>query len=204
MLFHNDSFIIHKDTFSLIQDLQSQEFLKDFYLVGGTALALQIGHRNSVDIDLFTQKDFSTEKLEEKVLKKFNYFKTNEDENTLMCIINNVKVDFLKHSQQFINQPITEEKITFLSKEDIAAMKLNAIAKSGQRLKDFIDLYYLLDFFSVKEMLNFYEIKYPNSNPLIPLKALTFFDDIDEKIDPPILRKKISLKKIKDKILKRI
>ena len=55
--------------------------------------------------------------------------------------------------------PITEEGITFLSKEDIAAMKLNAIINSGQRLKDFIDIYFLLEHFSIKDMLGFFETK---------------------------------------------
>ena len=199
-MFHKDSFIIEPQTFSLIQELQKNEFLKNFHLVGGTSLALMIGHRNSIDIDLFTTEDFSTEKLEEKVLKNFEYFKTNEDENTLMCVINGVKTDFLKHDYPLVNQPITEENIRFLSKEDNAAMKLNAIAKSGKRIKDFIDIYYLLESFSLKQMLEYYQIKYPKSNPLIALKALQYFDDIDENFDYPKLRKPLSLKDIKKRI----
>ena len=100
----------------------------------------------------------------------------------------------------FINPPITEEGITFLSKEDIAAMKLNAIINSGQRLKDFIDIYFLLEHFSVADMLGFFEKKYPNTNPLIALKAINYFEDIDETINPPRLPKPLPLRKIRQRI----
>lgn len=92
---------------------------------------------------------------------------------------------------------MNEEGITYLSKEDIAAMKLNAIAGSGQRLKDFIDVYFLLEWHSVNEILEFYSIKYPNSNPLIALKAISYFNDIDPEIDPPQMKQPVSLDSIK-------
>ena len=79
-------------------------------------------------------------------------------------------------------------------------MKLSAISNSSQRLKDFIDVYFLLQYFSVNDMLGFFEIKYPHVNALIPLKALNYFDDIDENIDPPKLLNPVSLKQIKQRI----
>ncbi len=63
-------------------------------------------------------------------------------------------------------------------------MKLNAISNSDKRLKDFIDVYFLLEHYSLNEMIEFYTIKYPRFNPLIPLKAVAYFDDIDPAIDP--------------------
>jgi len=199
-----DPFIIKPETFSLIQELQSLEILKDFYLVGGTALALKLGHRNSIDIDLFTQNEFSTQEIEEAIAKNKIYTKSFERQNTLMCFINSIKTDFIRHNYPFINKPITEEGITYLSLEDIAAMKLNAIAQSGKRLKDFIDIYYLLEHFSVNQMLNFYSIKYPNSNKIIALRGLEYFDDIDLNIDPPILKKPLPISKIKKRIIEGI
>ena len=83
-------------------------------------------------------------------------------------------------------------------------MKLNAIINSGQRLKDFIDVYFLLEHFSVRDMVGFFEQKYPNTNPLVALKALSFFGDIDESIDPPKLLKPIPIKKIKARIYKAV
>jgi hypothetical protein len=199
-MLYKDPFIINPTTFSLIQELQSLPFLKDFYLVGGTALALKLGHRNSIDIDLFTQNEFSTREIAEKLSLNRNFFISFERENTLMCYINSIKTDFIRHNYSFVNEPITEEGITYLSMEDIAAMKLNAIAQSGKRIKDFIDVYYLLEHFSVNEMLSFYEIKYPFSNKLIALRGLEYFNDIDLNIDPPILKKPLPLLKIQKRI----
>jgi hypothetical protein len=84
--------------------------------------------------------------------------------------------------------------------QDVAAMKLNAISNSGKRLKDFIDVYFLLEHFSLKEMIEFYSIKYPRFNPLIALKAISYFDDIDPAIDPPKLWVNLPLPEIKKRI----
>lgn len=200
-MLHKDPFIVETATFELIQKLQKLPELKEFYLVGGTALALQLDHRNSIDIDLFSQNNFQNEKIINHIVAnafvfdvKFNF------ENTIIGFIEKVKVDFIRHGYPFVNPPITEEGITYLSKEDIAAMKLNAISNSGKRLKDFIDVYFLLEHFSLGQMIEFYTIKYPNFNPLIPLKAINYFGDIDPAIDPPKLRKKLSLTEIKKRI----
>jgi Nucleotidyl transferase AbiEii toxin, Type IV TA system len=88
----------------------------------------------------------------------------------------------------------------FLSKEDIAAMKFHAIIQSGKRLKDFIDIYYLLQHFCMKQMLEFFTQKYSYSNPMIAMKAINFFDEIDESIDPPKLLKPITLAQIRKRI----
>jgi hypothetical protein len=199
-MLHKENFIILPSTFKLIPELQSFPFLKEFYLVGGTALALQLGHRNSIDIDLFTQNNFDVDELISLLSKHYQVIPTFSRENTLLSTVNEIKVDFIRHGYPFVNPPITEEGITYLSKEDIAAMKLNAISNSGKRLKDFIDVYFLLEHFSLGQMIEFYTIKYPNFNPLIPLKAINYFGDIDPAIDPPKLRKKLPLTEIKKRI----
>ena len=199
-MLHKDPFIVKPATFQLVQQLQSQPELKEFYLVGGTALALQLGHRNSIDIDLFTENDFEHEYLVKFLGSKFSIQSTFTTKNTLLSVINTIKVDFIRHAYPFVLPPITEEGITYLSKEDIAAMKLNAISNSGKRLKDFIDVYYLLEHFSLQQMIGFYTIKYPNFNPLIALKAINYFDDIDPDIDLPKLKVKLTLTEIKKRI----
>ena len=196
-----DPFVIKPATFELIQELQKLPFLKDFYLVGGTSLALQMGHRNSIDIDLFTQNEFDDGELVQNLSEHFTVQTVYSRKNTIISIINDIKCDFIRHNYELLREPIVEEGITFLSKEDIVAMKLNAIVQSGKRLKDFIDIYYLLEFFSIKEMVAFYSAKYPTMNAMIPLKALTFFHEIDPNLDPPILKKPISVAKIKKRIL---
>lgn len=199
-MLHKDPFIISPQTFRLIQELQQLPALKDFYLVGGTALALQLGHRNSIDIDLFSQNDFTAEEIEELLKPTFSYAFMQSRKNTVLAVVNNIKTDFIKHSYPFILPPITEEGITFLSKEDIAAMKFHAIIQSGKRLKDFIDVYYLLQHVSLQQMLEFFTQKYSYSNPMIAMKALNYFDEIDENIDPPKMLKPITVGQIKKRI----
>ena len=97
-------------------------------------------------------------------------------------------------------KPNNSHETTDISLEDICAMKLFAIQISGKKLKDFIDVYFLLEHFSLNQMLDFYQINYKNSNKLIPLRAINYFDDIDSAIDPPILKKNLSILKIKKRI----
>ncbi|MCW5912463.1 MAG: nucleotidyl transferase AbiEii/AbiGii toxin family protein [Cyclobacteriaceae bacterium] len=199
-MLHKTSSIISPKTFSLIQELQHLPELKKFYLVGGTALALQLGHRNSVDIDLFTQDDFTQEDILNLLKPKYTVREIFQRTNTIIVLVNNVKTDFIKHDYPFIRPPVTEEGITFLSKEDIAAMKFHAIIQSGKRLKDFIDIYFLLEHFSMKQMVDFFSAKYTYSNPMIALKAVNFFDEIDESIDPPKLLKPLKIDQVKKRI----
>ncbi|WP_394776685.1 nucleotidyl transferase AbiEii/AbiGii toxin family protein, partial [Flavobacterium sp.] len=190
-----DPFIIKPETFTLIQELQSLDFLKGFYLVGGTALALKLGHRNSIDIDLFTQDEFDDAQLIENLSEKYKINLVYNRRNTIICAINEIKTDFIRHNYPLLNEPISEEGISYLSLEDIAAMKLNAIINSGKRVKDFIDIYFLLEHFSLNQMLGFYETKYKHSNKMIPLRAVNFFEEIDINIDPPILKKPLPFSK---------
>ena len=199
-MLHKEPHIVSPKTFSLIQQLQSLPELKGFFLVGGTALALQLGHRNSIDIDLFTQNHFNPQHLGSFLKTKFEIRLDYEGDNTLLTIINNIKVDFIKHTYSFIKPPFEQNGITLLSMEDIAAMKLNAIINSGQRLKDFIDIYFLIEHFSLRDMLHFFETKYPGTNGLIALKALTYFDDIDETAQSPMISIPLTLAKIKRRI----
>lgn len=192
--------IISPATFKLIQQLQKLPELKDFFLVGGTALALQIGHRNSIDIDLFTQNNFSEDDILNLLVSRYEIQEIFRRKNTIISLINNIKTDFIKHSYPLILPPITEEGITFLSKADIAAMKFHALIQSGKRLKDFIDIYFLLQYFSMQQLIGFFSKKYSYSNPMIAIKAVNFFDDIDENFDIPKLQQPVNLKQIKKRI----
>ncbi len=199
-MLHKNPFIIAPNTFQLIQQLQILPELKNFHLVGGTALALQLGHRNSIDIDLFVQNDFNVDDIVNLLVTKYEIQEIFRRKNTIISLVNNIKTDFIKHAYPFILPPITEEGITFLSKEDIAAMKFHVIIQSGRRLKDFIDIYYLLQHFSMQQMVEFFTTKYSYSNAMIAMKAVNYFDEIDENIDPPKLLVPITLKQIKNRI----
>ncbi len=199
-MLHKNPELVSPATLDLVRQLQSLPVLTGFCLVGGTALTLQLGHRNSIDIDLFSQNPFAVKSLIEKLKEKFSIQVDIELNNTLLSRVNNIKVDFIAHKYAYVKEPLTEDGITFLSKEDIAAMKLSAISQSGKRLKDFIDIYFLLAHFSLTAMIEFFKIKYPGTNELIPLRAINYFDDIDENMDVPKMLKPLPIKEIKKRI----
>ncbi len=176
--------MLHKETvesttLELLKRLQSQAYLKGFCLVGGTALALRIGHRRSVDLDLFSNFSFDVVPLLENLTADFNFNLFFSANNTIKGSINGVKVDILSHRYPLIKEPFVEEGIEMLSFQDIIAMKLNAISGSGQRVKDFIDIFYLLRKFSIEQMIGFYKEKYTQYNEVSVLKSLVYFDDVD-------------------------
>ena len=169
-----------------------------------TALAIQIGHRLSIDLDLFTQEEIDVNLLNQHLQKEYSFFLSAVEHNTLLGFIDGIKVDFLTHSYQLVEPLEKSEGVKLASLVDIAAMKLNAVALSGQRLKDFIDLYYLLEKFPLNTMLKAYETKYPQSNLLIALKAISYFEDIDPEIDPLNLLQPLPLDTIKKRILEAV
>ena len=198
--------MLHKEavepsTLELLIELQGKDYLQGFYLVGGTALALKIGHRKSVDLDLFSNSDFDAGYILENLAVDFQYKLFFSAGNTLKGRIGPVEVDIIAHRYPLIRRPVEIENITMLSVEDIAAMKLNAIAVSGQRSKDFIDVYYLLEEFSMKELISFYKEKYSQHNEVNILKSITWFEDVD-LANWPVLLKTPSLKW--DSVKKRI
>jgi predicted nucleotidyltransferase component of viral defense system len=175
--------MLHKETvdtstLELLKRLMDDERLKDFVLVGGTALSLQMGHRISVDLDLFVNSDFEAGELREYLEKTYHLETDYMAFATVKGEINGVQVDCIAHSYPWIRPYVEEEGIRLASMEDICAMKLNAIAGNGTRIKDFIDVAYLSSLYSLQQMLSFYEEKY-HANPLMPLKGIVFFDDID-------------------------
>ncbi len=173
-------------TLELIELLQSKEYLIGFHLCGGTALSLFYGHRKSLDIDLFTNFSFDASLVLGNIISDFQFQLSFSAPDTLKGFINNVKVDLLAHNYKYIGDPVRLGRISVLSEKDICAMKLNAIAISGQRAKDFIDIWYLLRKFEVPEILGFYRTKYNQTNDAVILKSLLYFDDVDVA-DWPIL-----------------
>jgi predicted nucleotidyltransferase component of viral defense system len=132
-----------------------KEYLNSFVLVGGTALALQIGNRESIDLDLFSNTDFSSDELLSSLLSEYQIVVNNQLSQTLITTINHVKVDFIKFHYPFIRPFVVIENIRMASVEDIAAMKLDAITGRGSK-KDFYDLFFLLQHYSIDELFSFY------------------------------------------------
>ncbi|HWD90509.1 MAG TPA: nucleotidyl transferase AbiEii/AbiGii toxin family protein [Mucilaginibacter sp.] len=153
--------------------------LADFFLVGGTALSLQIGHRISIDIDLFSLNPFDESGmlayLESEKGFKLDYL----NKNTIKGEIGRTKIDLITHSYPLVKQLELANGIRLASLEDIAAMKLNAIVGNGTRLKDFVDVAFLSCYLSLGQMMDAYEYKYSSRNPVLTLKALLYHNDIN-------------------------
>lgn len=202
-LFLDDKYIA-PDALPLLRALQNDENLQDFFLVGGTALAMQIGHRLSVDLDLFTDKPFDSQALLEYLSSLYGFRASTIFKNTLLGFIGETKVDFVAHQYALVNPLKRADGFRMASLEDIAAMKLNAIVHSGQRLKDFWDIYFLLEKMPLSAMLRCYEAKYPASNAMIALKAVSYFEDINHDLDKPKIWRKITFARLKKRIFKAV
>ncbi len=199
-----NSNIILPQTLLLLEQLMEDNHLQQFYLVGGTSLALQIGHRFSIDLDLFSNEPFNNETLQTYLEEKY-FFETDfVANNTLKGSVKGVKLDFITHAYPLIEPFIIVGNIRLASLKDIVAMKLNAIAHNGTRYKDFIDIYFLLETFSLSEMIEAFVFKYPKSNAIIALKGLGYFEDINFDFDKPILTNTLYFENVKNRIIKAI
>ena len=170
---------IEPKTLELLIDLQNEPLLSTFNLVGGTALALHLGHRKSIDLDFFTSESFDLEEVKMMLIKKYDFKVSYSRSQTLKGFINGVKVDFIKFDYPHLHNCDIIDEVRIESVPDIIAMKLLSITDNGSRIKDFIDIAYLSSWFSLEEMLQFFIRKITNSNIMMPIKALTYFDDID-------------------------
>ncbi|MCH8318385.1 MAG: nucleotidyl transferase AbiEii/AbiGii toxin family protein [Bacteroidetes bacterium] len=183
-------------TLGLLKKLAALKELSEFDLVGGTALALLIGKRFSDDLDFFINKDFDESNLLSKLNEKFHVKVNGLSKNSLNLIINDVKVDILSHQYPKINRSKTLEGIKFSSLEDISAMKVNAITIRGSK-KDFFDVYFLLNRFSLINILTNYQKKYPDVSLTMVYKSLIYFDDAENDLNPKVIEpiKWINVKK---------
>lgn len=195
-------------TLSILKKLMVVPELQDFYLVGGTCLSLRYGHRKSIDLDLFSTKDFDIGSIVQVLEKNFSGFEYRNRNNTIgiFGFIDNVKVDFVKyHYFEVIDKPVVEQGIRMFSDKDIMAMKVFAILKRAQK-KDFWDVAELLQYYPIKDFIISYNEKYPNHQILISIpQALIYFADADESDNPVSLKgqtwtsvKKEIQKKVKD------
>ena len=170
---------VYPNTLELLKSLASQPELAQTRLVGGTALALQYGHRQSIDLDFFGILPEDKEELVEMTKRVGNVLVTNRSKMILQTVINQIKVDFVDYSRyKWIDEPVMGDGFVLASDKDIAAMKVNAIIGRGTR-KDFIDLYVLLQHYSLLEIMAFYKQKYPEFSEYRALLSMTYFEDAE-------------------------
>ncbi|MGE5341277.1 MAG: nucleotidyl transferase AbiEii/AbiGii toxin family protein [Candidatus Omnitrophota bacterium] len=180
------SSILTGDTQKNISIIADLEFLKHFYLAGGTACALHIGHRLSYDLDFFSQEKFDP-LLITRILENLGDFVINySDNDTLIGNFNNTRVSFIYYKYGLLKEFSRFLNINIASLQDIGGMKIEAIAARGKK-RDFVDLYFILKALKMElaEFFTLYKKKYENvkyNEPHI-LKSLTYFDDADNDPD---------------------
>jgi len=178
--------------FSLLNQLMEIPELKDFSLVGGTALSLYFGHRMSVDLDLFSTSQFENTAIIDSLKKRFRDKFIMEEKAPrfgVFCFIQDVKVDIVRHPHPLIRPELNIDDIRMFSIEDIIAMKVQAVLGRGRK-KDFWDIAELLQHFSVADFILFHKEKYASQNLLITVpQAITYFADAEESEDPVSFKK---------------
>ena len=189
---------VRTELLELLTYLMQQDELKDFVLVGGTALSLQIGHRISIDIDLFGKCELENIPFGEILTVFGETTVIKKSKRILIYSVSGIKVDFVDYQYNLLYPPIIEDGIRIASEMDIAAMKLNAITGRGSK-KDFIDLFFLLKKFTIEEMIGFYNEKYSDGSEFLVRKSLNYFDDADKE-PMPIMLVNLSWEEIKSTI----
>jgi len=182
---------IHPETQTLLRSMVLLDQLQSFALAGGTGLALYLGHRVSIDLDFFTRHSFDGIEMFEFLKECYEVSNCSGSANSLSLFVQSdresVKVDMLRHNYRLLQPIRVIDAIPLFSLEDIAAMKMNAIANRGAK-KDFFDIHALLQHFTLQELLNFFEQKYEQLNSFTVLKSLVFFVDAENDPDPMSLQ----------------
>ncbi len=177
--------------------MEAEEF-SEARLVGGTALALQLGHRKSIDLDFFGHIAATTDDLSELYSRIGKAQLLSSSKNINVFLVDGVKVDSVNYQYPWLDAPIVVEGIRLASMRDIAAMKVAAIINRGTK-KDFVDMYFLLKHYSLKEVLGFYTEKYADGSIFIALKSMVYF--VDAESDPmPYMFEDVSWEDVKEEV----
>ena len=169
-------------TLELLRQLSVVPEFSAMRLVGGTSLALQYGHRTSVDLDFFGT--FDSELSFSSILRRYGQLTiVKESSKIKVYLLDGIKVDFVHYDYPWLESPLLVDGLVLATPPDIAAMKVNAIEGRGSK-KDFIDLYYLLQRYTLAEILDFYKQKHPEHSVFRALMSMSYFDDADMQPTP--------------------
>jgi len=167
----------------LLKRLQAIPALSEYRLVGGTALALQIGHRLSDDLDLFGLKSLDENEISKALSKFGDVHLLGISKSISSYTINKVKVDIVNYPFPWLDTVNIIDGIRLATIKDIAAMKIAAITGRGSK-KDFYDLVCILDRFALNDVFDWYQIKYPSASLYLALKSMIYFEDAEPNPDP--------------------
>ena len=189
---------VNEHTLELLRQLSSVPEFSAMRLVGGTSLALQYGHRSSIDLDFFGTFDTDTSFCD--ILRRYGQLSIIKESSKIkIYLLDGVKVDFVYYDYPWIGDSLQVDGLTLATPPDIAAMKVNAIEGRGSK-KDFIDLYYLLQYYTLHEILGFYKQKYPEHSVFRALMSMSYFDDADVQPTPRLFTQ-VSWEDMKEYIL---
>lgn len=171
------------------------------YLAGGTALALQLGHRISVDLDYFSPDPLPPQ-LDELIARAGEAHVVAREPRTLHAVIGNVQASFFQYQYPLIGEVAQEGSVRLASIEDIAAMKIDAASSRGSK-KDFVDLFFLLREHTISELISWFEAKYAHVsfNRAHILKSLVYFEDAEHEPMPRMLIP-VSWDEVKERLVK--
>ncbi len=168
----------------IYQIMRTSKLAKDFYLAGGTALALQLGHRSSVDFDFFSPTNPVLVEWRERVLEDINRLGKveiqSQNDGTLLIRLDGVPISFFKYPYQFVGDPIVLDNLKIASILDIGLMKIAAIIGRGRK-RDFVDLYFIAQEISLNEIFKHSKRKFPSVRdfPIQASRALVYFADAE-------------------------
>ncbi len=170
--------------------LARSDILQDAYLAGGTAAALQLGHRISVDLDFFTTREFTPRALSAELSRLGSFDEEQADRGTLLGAFNGIRFSLFIYEYPLIFPPVEYLSLSIADIRDIAAMKIDAIATRGAK-RDFLDLYFICKAdYRLAEILDSYNKKYGKlaSNSIHIQKSLVFFNDAETDTMPRMLQ----------------
>ena len=195
---------VARSTFELLKKLQAEPLLSSTRLVGGTALSLQIGHRESDDLDLFTTEPVNGDSVQTLLIKKYDFIPSTITPDALIGFIQGIKVDIIHHPYPWLEGAIMEDEVRLASISDIAAMKMHAVINSGSRPKDFVDIAFLSMHHSYNDIKRLLLDRYKAYDSIMADKAIIYFDDIDDGMIPQIKMQgyQFDFERIKNRIVK--
>jgi hypothetical protein len=170
---------VDRPMLELLRQLMADKQLDAFNLVGGTALSLRLGHRRSVDLDLFRTTEFNSGQLAEYLKERYGAEIYRKTDSEVHGYIENVKIDMLTDPNPTIDKIENMEGIRMLSMRDIGAMKMTAMFDNGRRMKDFADMYALLEKYPLNTYLDYARQKYPGINLGILKQSLLYHTDVN-------------------------
>lgn len=178
--------VLNKASLDLLKKICNSALFGEYRLVGGTALALQFGHRISVDLDFFGNQSIDEIDMIETLTSFGAVVRTLKSPRIQSFFVNDIKVDVVNYPYQWLEAPVVVDNIRLASIKDIAPMKLAAITNRGTK-KDFVDLYLLMNRLSLTKMLSLYRQKYPQDSDFFVLRSLTYFEDAEQHSNPEML-----------------